>query len=409
MRYPKCHKYSIFLIMISLEIFLSTSCGFRATEKILAIFNKYFHFCKRTPRAVTVMNWVKKFGCFQLQKPIEKADDWIVILDESIEFGHDKLLNVYGVRQSKIDTNRALKYSDLTPLLIKAQPSWTGDLIKTELETIQKNSGNFLFAVADGGNAICRCLRLSQITHIYDITHKIAWILKQNYKECPDFMAYTKEMSKMRTKLVLSDVSHILPPNQRSDSRFMNLDVLSNWGTRVLKFLQVGEKQTKEYKKLKWVEKYSELICELTEVNSIVAEIKHELKTYGLSLITKEKVLKSIEKITIDNSRICFFKTEINTYLNNYQSFTKDEQSILCASDIIESSFGTYKNCINNNPMIGVTNLSLVLAAITGKIEESEVKTALEKVSMEDLKKWSDKNIGKTNMTKRQKILKKTG
>ena len=126
-------------------------------------------------------------------------------------------------------------------------------------------------------------------------------------------------------------------------------------------------------------------------------------------MITKEKVLKSIEKITIDNSRICFFKTEINTYLNNYQSFTKDEQSILCASDIIESSFGTYKNCINNNPMIGVTNLSLVLAAITGKIEESEVKTALEKVSMEDLKKWSDKNIGKTNMTKRLKILKKTG
>jgi len=28
---------------------------------------------------------------------------------------------------------------------------------------------------------------------------------------------------------------------------------------------------------------------------------------------------------------------------------------------------------------------------------------------MMDLKKWSAKNIGETNMTKRQKILKKTG
>jgi len=407
MRYPKDHKYPIFLIMIALEIILSTSCGFRATQKILAIFNKYYHFSKKSPNAVTILNWSKKFGCYQLQKPKEKADDWVVILDESIEFGHDKLLNVYGVRQSKIDPNRALKYKDLVPFLIKAQPSWTGDLIKNELEKIQKISGNFLFAVADGGNAICRCLRLSQITHIYDITHKIAWILKQIYKDHPDFIAYTKEMSKMRTKLVLSDVSHILPPNQRTDSRFMNLDILSDWGTKVLTFLQEKKKQTKEYPKLKWVKKYSELIFELTQINTIVAEIKHVLKTNGLSLLTKEKVLKIVSKFTLDNSRIQYFKTEINTYLNSYQLFTNEEQSILCTSDIIESSFGTYKNCINNNPMIGVTNLSLVLAAITGEIEPNEVKTALEKVSMADLKKWSDENIGETNMSKRQKIFKK--
>jgi len=148
-----------------------------------------------------------------------------------------------------------------------------------------------LFAVADGGNAICRCLRLSQITHIYDITHKIAWILKQIYKDHPDFIAYTKEMSKMRTKLVLSDVSHILPPNQRTDSRFMNLDILSDWGTKVLTFLQEKKKQTKEYPKLKWVKKYSELIFELTQINTIVAEIKHVLKTNGLFQICKPQFI----------------------------------------------------------------------------------------------------------------------
>jgi len=173
MRYPKDHKYPIFLIMIALEITLTTSCGFRATAKILAIFNKYFHFCKRTPSAVTVMNWVKKFGSFQLHKPVEMADDWIGILDESVEFGHDKLLNIYGVRRSKIDLDRALKYSDLTPLLLKDQSSWTGDLMKDELDGIQKKTGNFLYVTADGGSSICRCLRLSGIAHIYDITHKI--------------------------------------------------------------------------------------------------------------------------------------------------------------------------------------------------------------------------------------------
>jgi hypothetical protein len=95
--------------------------------------------------------------------------------------------------------------------------------MKTELEKIKEQTGDFLYAVADGRNAILRCLKISNITHIYDTTHKIVWILKQIYKKNPDFISYTKEMAKMRTKLVLSDVSHILPPNQRTDSRFMIL------------------------------------------------------------------------------------------------------------------------------------------------------------------------------------------
>jgi hypothetical protein len=99
-------------------------------------------------------------------KKIEKADDWILIMDESIEFGHEKLLVIYGLRSSEIDFTRALNYKDLTCLSIIAKSSWAGDLMKLEIDKLKQKLGKIIYTVADGGNAICKCLRLSEIPHI---------------------------------------------------------------------------------------------------------------------------------------------------------------------------------------------------------------------------------------------------
>lgn len=59
-------------------------------------------------------------GYHQMELKVETADDWIIILDESVEFGHEKLLVIYGVRSNQIDFSRALNFKDLTPLSIIA-------------------------------------------------------------------------------------------------------------------------------------------------------------------------------------------------------------------------------------------------------------------------------------------------
>ena len=53
-----------------------------------------------------------------MQAPIKKTNDWVLIIDESIAVGHERLLVIYGVRTSQIDFNRALTYNDLTPFFI---------------------------------------------------------------------------------------------------------------------------------------------------------------------------------------------------------------------------------------------------------------------------------------------------
>jgi len=388
---------------------LSTSSGFRAIQKNLAIFLLYTGISFRAPSYTTILNWTKKIGYSQLMANIEKADDWVLILDESIEFGHNKLLVIYGVRSSKIDFTRALGYQDLAVFAIISGEQWTGVLIGEEIEKIQAKYGKIIYAVADGGNALKKALRLEHIPHVYDITHKFAWFLKEAYKNDPEFQSYTQRMAKMRTALSLSNVSHILPPNQRTKSRFMNLKILSDWGSAALTYLSQNKVSSREYVELKWVEAHAPLIEELSEINQMLNGIMHILKTNGLSTGSIKKANDIINANKSKGQRANKLKTDIKEFLCATKKIVPKQNTILCTSDIIESSFGKYKNYISNNPMVGVTDLSLCLAAFTSKLEINRTKEVMESFKNRDIREWSKQNIGQTNLSRRNEILKKTG
>ena len=367
------------------------------------------HISIKEPSYSTILLWTKKLGYFQLEKKIKKADDWVIILDESVEFGHDKLLVIYGIQSKNISFKRPLNYEDLTPLLIASSPTWTGEMINKEINKIKQQYGGIIYAVADGGNAIKKGLSLAKIPHVYDITHKFAWFLKELYKEYKEFQSYTKTMAKMRCKLSLSEVSHVLPPNQRFHSRFMNLDIISDWGIKVLNYLESRESEERAYKELLWVKNYRSLIMELSEVNNVLAEIKTMLKTEGMSIKNADKAKTILTKIQIKNGRTEWLKSSINQFLDEMIERLPNTNKFVCTSDIIESSFGKYKGYICNNPMVGITNLALSMAAFTTKIDEKVVRFALENVKVKNKKEWSIENIGETNLQRRQRVLRKAG
>jgi len=94
-----------------------------------------------------------------IEQARSKADDWVVILDESVEFGNKKLLVILGIREKDIDYTRALEYQDLECLSMQISSSWKGDDIKQVLTDIQIDVGTIKYAIADMGNAIKKALQ----------------------------------------------------------------------------------------------------------------------------------------------------------------------------------------------------------------------------------------------------------
>ena len=52
------------------------------------------------PAANTGQNWILRIGLYELNRPKEMADDWVLILDHTIQIGKVKCLIVVGFRLS---------------------------------------------------------------------------------------------------------------------------------------------------------------------------------------------------------------------------------------------------------------------------------------------------------------------
>lgn len=369
--------------------------------------NLYLDCSFRAPSHATVLLWVKKYGLYQLSKNRHQADDWVVILDESVQFGQNKLLLVYGIRHSEIDFSRALNFNDLTPLAIMSKSTWNGDAIADQLDLIEAGIGKIKYAVADHGNSIKKALKSKGIYHVYDITHGISLIVEHIYKDDPEFKEYTKRLAHLRGTQALGKMSHVLPPAQRANARFMNLRPVSDWGIIVLNVLEnAPDTFGKEKENLDWVKGYEEIILELALLNRMVNSVQLLLKTNGLSAETLRECLKIL--LEANSPRLRLFAERLSGYLGDTFNDRpmKDLNCLLCSSDIIESGFGKYKYYIHANPMVGITNLSLSLAAFTGKLTLEEMEETFRNVKVDHVEKWTEKNIGVTTLSKRLAVFK---
>ena len=409
---PKNYSYSLSVIQLCIAFKLQSSASFRAIREIIIAINIYLQISIKAPTHSTVLLWMKKYGYYELIKPKLNGEDWIVILDESVQVGQNRLLVIYGIRQCNINFSRPLNYQDLSPLVLKSRSSWDSQHIKEMLLDCQKQvGGSIIYAVADHGNSINKALKLMKIPHVYDLTHCIALALEHIYRDDPEFKEYTEKLTYLRKSQVLGKMSHVLPPLQRAKSRFMNLRPISDWGMNVLNLFdkssddQSSENFHDEKNHLTWVKDYRVFIKELALLNKMINDIEFILKREGLSIQTADKCIEILKQS--NTKRLINFRDLMIEYIKETLERLPKTDKILCSSDILESSFGKYKNYLQDNPMVGITNLCLSIAAFTGTLASNEMREAFENTTVRDIDRWTKSNIGKTTLAKRIEVFKK--
>jgi hypothetical protein len=394
------------LVIIKLE----TSISFRALDKEMIIISEFISSIDETPCNTTITNWILKIGYYELTKTKIKADDWIILLDHSIQIGNQKVLVVYGVRQSDLQFDRALQYKDLTTLAIVSKTKWTGQDVADEIIKLEKDLGKIIYAIGDYNGNLKKGLKICDIKHIHDLTHWMALAVEKLYKTDKQYLTFSLKMSELRSKCSQTDIAHIIPPKQRKKSFYQNIKTISDWAIKSLQFLESENEKSKTYIKekehLMWLKDYQDFIKELDRINQTICEIEKVIKIKGLStetIKTCNSILNLSKLNTSEKGRR--IKPKILNYIRQTLLLVPQKESLLCTSDILESSFGKYKNYVNSNPMACVTNLILCLAAFTCSLTEQEIIKAIEKTKIKDIKKWTDDNIGKSVLKNRTIML----
>lgn len=219
-------------------------CGIslRGAEKVFQLFNP--DELSTTPSFTGIRKWLGRIGIYELKRENEYRDDWIFIVDFTVELGKQKALVILGISQKYfqdevISKNRSLSHKDVEVLGLEIMDSTTGELIEQQLDKISKKVGIPVQIVADNGSDLAKGIKLYQdkypdLIYTHDVTHAMALLLKKQLNSDDRYQSFLKECNLCRQKLQQTELSFLAPPSQRSQCRYFNVERLTEWGINIL-------------------------------------------------------------------------------------------------------------------------------------------------------------------------------
>ena len=357
-------------------------------------------------------------------RPVEKRNDWIFILDHTIEFGPQKCLVILGISQEELlKTEKPITHQQLRTLSINISQNSNSKKIYNTLTGLIKKTGIPIQIVSDHGSDLKKavkkiCNQHSDVNFTYDITHKCGLLLKNELSHDSNWKHFMENYSYTKRKCVHSRLAFLSPMKLRDKSRWMNLDTCVDWANKILKFednlsenMRMLQLKKKEFPQafretFGWLHGFTEHINRWRDILEVVSIARDGVKQNGLRADTADRFCKRIEEseIVADySSPVHAFVDELFGFLCEQTKFISTGQKFLGTSDIIESVFAKYKNFSAKTPMKGVGKTVLTIPIFLSQITTEKVGNALECCPNKKVSEWLNDNIGQSVFAQRTK------
>lgn len=412
---PPRRWYPILMIIMCIRLVLQASTSFRAASKAVHIAFSQFDAVKnqQIPTPKSIIRWLTQIGLYKLNCPKEQANDWALIIDNSVQIGTKKCLVVLGTRLSKFQ-GKALTFEDMEILVMELHDQSNAEIVCKALEKAQKKIGKAIMVCADDGPDLRGGIELFCKRHgvgrVFDIIHKIGTFLKKHLEKDPEWQAFTLAAAEAKKKMQQTQAAHLVPPNQRTKSRFLNIEILGHWGIDVMVAIETPSHPDKvlleQY--CGWIRQHKGLMERLKQFDIISQKTRQHIREHGICTTTGEQV----EAILETELRFLDFDMEACEYAGKLVDFVREQSKIvpegqvwIGSSEIIESLFGKLKCLEHDQSKGGFTSLVLGVAACVGKIDVDVVRAALKQVKTADVDAWTNEQMGATLLSKRRKAL----
>ena len=400
--------------MLAIQLVTSGLLSLRGASYVFRLFQPWFD--GGTPCHTVIQNWVLRLGLYNLNKAKEKRDDWIYILDHTIEFGQKKCLLILGITLENFRKNKyKITHKDVEVLSIDIETKADAFSVKKSLQKCLKKTGIPIQIISDHGTNIWKGISeyivsaSRTIIQTYDVTHKASIILKKQLENNDRWKIFVNNISYTKKSLVHTILAFMAPGKPKEKARWLNLENYLLWAQSSLQ--QAKKKmnkieQEKFDEKVLWIKDFKKDIKEWSNMLMMLNILKNEVKVNGLSSCSLRNIDEKLKKSKIKINSIPLQETysEITKYLNEEISGLKGV--FLGCTDIIESVFGKYKNFSAKSPMKEIGKSILTVPVFTSEITPEIIKVAMEETTTKDVNRWLKKNIGKSLLSKRRTFLK---
>ena len=245
---PRGQQFCVWQVRWFLEAVLKAATSLRAATATFQLLSQ-MGFAGMTSGDEPTMTcgrlWLLRVGLYELQRPKQCAEDWVWIIDHTIQLGKTRVLLVVGVRLSAWEAKRRgpLEHHDLQAILLEPVQKSNGEIVKEQLDRAAQITGTPRAILCDQCRELNNGIEAFQAEHprtlaFNDLKHRLALLLERRLKHDPQWANFLQTAQHIRKKSQQTALAFIAPPATKEKARFMNLGELVGWATKVRTFLE---------------------------------------------------------------------------------------------------------------------------------------------------------------------------
>jgi hypothetical protein len=400
------HHYGLETMRIALHWICLANISFRAAAKCFTPLAG-----QEQPSFWSIRLWVLRLGLYELTRPKEHGQDWVFIVDATIALGPHKALIILGVPLSQMQqAGFNLGHQDVVCLAIRITAHCTGQVVLEGLNSASGAVGVPVLIVSDGGSDVKKGVTLFQAEHPevvwnYDLSHRLALLLEEELGSQEWWADFLTQTAGCRQECQQTAWAHLQPPALRIKARWLNVKPLVNWALRVIDYGQRQRLHTGPFARLfGWLYGYERALEQARQMLIVLEQTSTLIKAQGLSF---RQVCRCEKKL-----RGLHFKGLVQRLVNRVLTFLWEQvanlppgQAFLDSSDVLESLFGKFKAVVERSPLRAITEMVLLLAALTSPRTIEAIQAAMETVPAAQVRDWFAANGEPSLLAQRRQAL----
>ena len=385
---------------------LEARAGQRCLAAVMELAAPWLPGGRQTPCANTGRMWLLRLGLYELTRPKPKADDWVLIFDHTVQLGGMKALVIVGIRLSQWEKQRGpLQHEDLAVLDVTPMRHSSGAAVEARLEAVAKQIGNPRAILGDGGSDLkCGVAGFQKdhqgVARLYDIKHKMALLLQQQLEKDPRWTKFVTGVNQTRSRVQLTDLAFLTPPDLKAKSRYLNLPPLAEWGRNTLKFLDhprdlpgkpVDRKALE--KKLGWLGEYREALYHWSVLLTIAETAEHYVRYEGYHTAAADQLRERLDGLGI-NAAARAMETATVEFVAEQSARARAGERLIGSSEVLESLIGKYKGLQGKHSRGGMTPQVLAFGAMVMEKTTETIRRGLAAIRTCDVLQWCQEHLG---------------
>ncbi|MEW5717588.1 MAG: hypothetical protein AB1817_03065 [Chloroflexota bacterium] len=414
---PEHHVYPLEAMALFLSLVLSAAASLRGAGRAIEVMVLTLQLPFVGPSWWTGRLWLLRLGCYKLTRPKPHADDWVWIVDHTVQVGPEKCWVILGVRLGALPPGEyALRHEDVEPIELVPVRHSNGTVVYQQLEQAVSKTGLPREILSDHGTDLQAgiaqfCQQHPQTSAIYDIKHKTAAILKRELEHDADWCRFTQLANQSKQRLQQTALAAWAPPHQKTQARYLNVEVLVAWGRRLLAWFdqplparaRAGDPVLVQ-DKLGWVMDFRGQLDEWGELFELMARTESFVRHQGLYADAHLELEKRLPPPG-PMERTRRVRGELIAFVTEQEAQAHPNERLLGSSEVIESVLGKMKRLERDQSKNGFTGLLLSLGAIVATTTTAVIQKALETVSTQQVWDWCQKTLGQSVQSKRRAVL----